>query len=155
MFVTLLILLGGSLFIYVWATSGRFGACVEGTAGDLFRSVVGELDNTIDLTVKLSTTLAGVGAALLVGLKGGVKLTGPIRALLLISSCAFAESVFYAIKWRWGVADAWLNDCLNLLSEPSLQRLFDAHVLAFLIGVLALALLTITAALGASGGDAQ
>ena len=57
MFVTLLILLAGSLITYVWATSGRFGACVEGTAGDLFRSVVGELDNTVDLTVKLSTTL--------------------------------------------------------------------------------------------------
>jgi hypothetical protein len=134
-----------SLAVFWYVFNASFGACARGTLGENYQNTIKALDGTIDVGLKLSTTLVGFGAALLIGIKDIVRMTAAVRLTVLVSTLLFAESALYGVWWRLGVANSWLNECLNLIMEPSLQRRYLVHFDFFLLGLLSLGLVVITA----------
>lgn len=125
----------GSLATWGWAWTGGFGACVKGSTGSTLTNTVAVLQDTMDLGVKLSVTLVGAGAALLIGLKQGVQLHYSVKTLLLFAVLLFGQSALTAIFWKLRIANSWMNGCLNLVSEPFAQRMFEASFGFFLAGL--------------------
>ena len=128
---------------FVW--NAPFGACVRGDLGENYQKTISALDGTVDLGLKLSTTLVGFGAALLIGIKDSVRMTPTLRVLVLVSTLLFAQSALYGVWWRLGVAESWLNECLNLVIEPRLKARYLAHFYFFLVGLVSLGLVVIAA----------
>lgn len=152
--------LAASIGIYGWVESGSsFKVCVptEGAATTQHEEAIKSLDAIADVGIKLSTTLVGIGAAVLLGFKSGLTLTTSIRAFILLATMCFLESALYAVLWRMRIAEIWINDCLGLVVEPRLQYRFAAHFAFFLAGLFCLAFLVVSAALTAPkplhGGD--
>jgi hypothetical protein len=144
-----------SLGAFLWAWFGSFGACVYGQTDESYQKTIAALDGIADLGLKLSTSLVGFGAALLIGLKGGLSLTAPVRTFLLISMLMFTQSALYAVWWRIGIAESWLNDCLNLVVEDHMQRRYQAHLWFFVLGLASLGALVFVASLARRGEVSQ
>lgn len=149
-----------SVGIFLWVQSGSaFRVCVptEGAATTQHQEAIKALDAVADVGIKLSTTLVGLGAAILLGFKSGLILTTSVRASILLATVSFLKSALYAVLWRMRVAELWINDCLSLIAEPRLQYRFTAHFGFFLAGLCFLALLvisaTMTAPKTAAGGE--
>lgn len=142
---TILILF--SCAIFVWNYIAPFGICVRGSLGTTLEKTISALDSITDLSLKLSTTLVGVGAGVLIGLKSGIALTRPIRHLLIVSALLFTQSALYSVWWRLGIANSWLNDCLNVITEAALQRRYEAQLLFFILGLISLGGLVVVAGL--------
>jgi hypothetical protein len=136
-----------SLGVLLWVRYGSFGACVFGDTDESFQKTIAALDGIADVGLKLSTSLVGFGAALLIGLKAGLTLTVPVRTLLLISMLMFTQSALYVVWWRLGIATSWLNSCLNLAVEDFMQRRYEAHLWFFLLGLIFLGALVFAAAI--------
>ena len=132
---TLLFCAAISLAVWSWGANGEFGACVKGSMSDQLQKTIAVLDGTIDLGIKLSTSLVGAGAALLVGITASVKLTRWVRVLILVAVLFFGQSAGAAVFWKLRVANSWLNECLNLVSEQILQRLFLTSYAFFFLGL--------------------
>src|SRR5262249_43433249 len=144
-FVTLTLLAVLSVPIYSWVASGSFKPCAAADLLDRHAKTIVTLDGIIDLGLKLSTTLVGLGAAILIGLKQGLKLTLPIQLLIVIATILFVDSDLYAVWWRVGVAEIWLNECFDLVTEPRISRRFEAHFGFFILGLISLGALVIGA----------
>jgi hypothetical protein len=142
-----------SAAIFYWVESGssfRVYVPTEGAETTRHEQAIKALDAVADVGIKLSTTLVGIGAAILLGFKSGLTLTTTIRASILLATMCFLESALYAVLWRMRIAELWINDCLTLVAETRLQYRFTAHFAFFLAGLCSLAFLVITAALTAS-----
>lgn len=131
--------------------------CVIGDAkADGIDKAVSALDAVADLSIKLSTALIGLGAAVLIGYKPEVKLSTLSKYLLLISALFFLQSTLYAVWWRMGVAELWLNDCISRISSERFQLRYTAHFIFFALGLTALAgilIASIFARAGTKGGQ--
>ncbi len=141
-----------SIVIFYLVESGSpFRVCVptEGAATTQHEQAIKSLDAVADIGIKLSTTLVGIGAAILLGFKSGLTLTTSIRGSILLATMCFLESALYAVLWRMRIAELWINDCLGLVVEPRLQYRFTAHFAFFLAGLFFLAFLLISATLTA------
>jgi len=136
-----------SLGGFVWVLNGSFGACVRGGTDDSLQKTITALDGIVDLELKLSTAIIGFVAALFVGLKGGLNMTAPVRISLLVSAALFVQSALYSVWWRFGIAQSWLNACLNMVAEDNMQRRYEAHLGLFLLGLLSLGGVVFIAAL--------
>jgi hypothetical protein len=143
--VVLLLLLIVGVAAFWWVAHGSFRVCVEGAFADSDQKTIATLDGIIDLGLKLSTTLVGVGAAVLIGLKSGLKMTPFVQVLLLVATLLFVQSALYAVWWRLGIAQIWLNQCFGLITAEYLQRRLEAHFGFFFLGLGALGLLVIGA----------
>jgi len=134
---------------YLVQSGSSFKVCVptEGAATTQHEQAIKSLDAVADVGIKLSTTLVGFGAAILLGFKSGLTLTTSIRAFILLATICFLESALYAVLWRMRIAELWINDCLGLVTESRLQYRFDAHFAFFLAGLGCLALLVVAATL--------
>jgi hypothetical protein len=144
--ILLALFLAATAVVWWWALSGDFGACLKGTTDEHLQKSVAVLDATIDLGTKLSTTLVGVGAALLIGLKQGVKLSPWPKLLLLLAIICFGQSAIAAVLWSLKVANSWINECLNLITEDMMQRLFEASFGLFIAGLVFTLLMVCAAA---------
>src|SRR5271166_6379081 len=123
---------------WVWALTGDFGACVKGSIGESLQKTVAALEGTIDLGIKLAVALIGAGGALLFGLKAGATLSIKGKVSLLLAVLLLSQSVLAGAFWKMQVANGWLNECLNLVAEDVMQRLFLASLYFFLAGLLTL-----------------
>jgi len=146
-----------SVVIYFLIDAGTLRPCAPGqdALADRFQKAISALDSIVDLGLKLSTTLVGVGAAALIGFESKLKLSPSSRIFLLLSIFCFIQSAFYAILWRLSVAEFWLNGCLNLISEPLPARQFVAHAYFFFGGLFWLAVLLIGATIAARIADRE
>lgn len=141
--------------IYLWVDSGSpFKVCIptHGAATTQHEQAIKSLDAVADVGIKLATTLVGLGAAILLGFKSGLRLTTSIRAFVLIATLCFLQSALYAVLWRLRIAELWINDCLALVAEPRLQYRYNAHFALFLAGLFWLGVLVATAALTTNEG---
>lgn len=134
-----------SVVVLGWAFSGDVAVCVRGQAGEYLQKTAQALDGTIDLELKLSVSLIGGGIALLIGLKTGVPFTPTSRTALLIAIILLGESVLLAINWRLHLANAWFNECLNILSGNMAQRMFNSSLYFFFAGLVAAFVMVIIA----------
>ena len=109
-----------SVIVFVYTMKIEFRVCVLTESKDFerFKLSISALDAIVDLSIKLSTVLVGAGTALLIGLKSGLSLAPFGRFCLLVATICFAQSMLYAVLWRMGVAELWLNQCLDLISTP-------------------------------------
>lgn len=139
-------------FAFVWL-SAHFSVCTPTASAEYsrFEKTIAALDSVINLAITLSTTLVGVGAAVLIGFKSGVRLTPLVRLSILIGTLAFAQAALYAVWWRVGVGELWLNECLALISEPRLTTRYVAQFYFFMFGLLCLLPVVLSAALSKSG----
>lgn len=129
-------------------TSAIFNPCVPGIQSiDKYSKTFAALDGIVDVGVKLATTLAGFGAAILLGLKTGLNLSIWVRVAVLIATFLFAELAFYALWWRFGLAEIWLNECLDLVTAPRFQLRFQAHFIFFFFGLVSFGIVAVVAAL--------
>ena len=150
-FATVALLLVTSAVVY-WNVAGPgFKVCaVPNKATDVsnYQKTISALDSVVDLSIRLSTALAGFGAAALIGLKSGIKLSTAVRLFILIATICFVQSALYAVWWRMGVAELWLNECLSIIAEPRLTLRYDAHFYFFFAGLFSMAFIMFGAALG-------
>jgi hypothetical protein len=151
LFTTVALLLVITVVAY-WNVAGPgFKACaVPDKVADAanYQKTISALDGVVDLSIKLSTALAGFGAAALIGLKSGIKLSPAVRLFILVATICFVQSALYAVWWRMGVAELWLNDCLSIIAEPRLTLRYDAHFYFFSAGLCSMALIIFGAAIG-------
>jgi hypothetical protein len=137
-----------SIGIYFWVDSGSaFAVCVptQGEATKQHAEVIKSLDAIADISIKFATTLVGVRAAILLGFKSGMRLPLWSRAAILLATICSLESSLYAVLWRMRIAELWVNDCLELVTEPRLQYRFTAHFAFFLAGLFWLGVLVVSA----------
>jgi hypothetical protein len=147
-----------SLLIFGYVISGSSFVCPVLAKPDpeKYAKVIAALDQVVDLGIKLSTTLAGLGAAMLLGWKSEWRTTQPvIRFLVLLGAILFVQSALYAIWWRTGIAEAWFNNCPQLVAENRLQYRFEAHFYLFVLGLLCLGAIVVGALFTAPNADAN
>jgi hypothetical protein len=77
-------------------------------------------------------------------------MTPAIKLALRVSVVLFTASALAGIYWRWGIAEAWLNRCLEMVSQPVLQTRFGWHFLFFVFGLLSIGVLVSLSALSRS-----
>ena len=143
-----------SALAYFWVAAGSFSVCTPQESEDTYAKTIAALDGIVDLGLKLSTTLVGFGAALLIGWKSELELTFPIRVIILVATLLLIQSALYAVWWQFGVAELWLNNCLELVAQPMLGRRYQAHFYFFLAGLISLGVLVIGALFSEqAGGD--
>lgn len=142
--IAVILLVAGGAWHFV--NQGEF-VCVHDTLDKSvgYSQTIAALDGIVDLGIKFSTTLTGIGAAVLLGWREGSTLGARTRLVLLISSSLFVQSALYGVWWRLGIGEAWLNECLNLVTEDVLQLRFTAHIYFFMSGLLSIAILTVMA----------
>lgn len=139
-----------SVAIYFWVESGsafKVTVPTEGDATTQHEQAIKAMDGVADVGIKVATTLVGVGAAVLLGFKSGLKLTTPIRIFVLLATACFLQSALYAVLWRLRIAELWVNNSLDLLSAPRLTYRYQAHFLFFMAGLLCMGVLVANAAL--------
>ena len=139
-------LVSGATYFYV--QTGATFVCVpteEHAVIERYAKAIAEMDEVVDLGLKLSTALSGLGAALLIGLKSGLRLNPIVRCCTFFATALFVQSALYAVWWRTGVAELWLNDCVGLISEPRLSYRFHAHFYFFVGGLISLGLVVVAA----------
>lgn len=148
-----------SLVVYLVVQSGAKFVCIPDspTQKVQYEKTIAAVDSIVDLGIKLSTTLVGLGAALLLGLKSGFAVALPLRMVVLLATICFAQSALYALWWRLGIAELWFNECLNLVVHSRLQYRYLAHFYTFIAGLASIGLLVLisvfTVPKKAQGGD--
>ena len=149
--LTLTIVIVASLIIFYFVfNAAPFKVCAAVEAKELepYQKTIAALDGVVDLSIKLATTLVGLGAAILIGLKSGVRLNSVARLFILLASVCFVQSALYAVWWRMGVAELWLNECLGLIVEPRLAMRYEIHFYFFMAGLFLMGLIVGGAAYG-------
>jgi hypothetical protein len=108
-----------------------------------FKDSVAALDKIIDLGLTFSTTLVGLGAALLMGWKTGIQLTYQSRLIILCATLFFVQSALYAITWRFWISTLLRIQCYEWLEEH-LTRLIQMHLGFFFLGLTSLGVLVVS-----------
>jgi hypothetical protein len=142
---TLAIMALVAILFYRWVAAGSFKVCVQAPITDAASKTLDGLDKIIDVGMTLSTSLVGLGAALLIGLKGGIRVSLPNQLFILVSLLFFVQSAFYAVLWRIGAVDIRINECIELLTTELMERRFSAHFTIFILGLASLGALVISA----------
>ncbi len=134
-----------SVCLWTWILTGQF-VCEIGSTTEPLQKTVEALDATASYAISWSVTIIGASAAVLLGLKSGMRLTPWSKSLMLICAFLFGQAAATGLYWKLGVANSWFNRCLNLIYEPSMARAFDAMLYLMVAGVLcALALVCVAA----------
>lgn len=105
------------------------------------------LNQVIDLDLTLCTAIIGLCAAILLGIQADIKITRLVFALISLAIVALSEAIFYAIWWKFAIANLWFDGCASQLDSPALQNPYVAHFWAMGVGILFLGLLVVAKAL--------
>jgi hypothetical protein len=138
--VSVAVLISGSGALWGWALTAHFPACAQPPTPDewLVRTAA-TLDATVDLGIKIAITLVGAGGALLVGLRSTTApLTTPAKLLLLSAIIAFAQAALAGGFWKFRLATAWLNKCLEHLASSWMDNFFDVSIYFFGAGLISM-----------------
>ena len=93
--LVVLVCLSGLAYVWVAAAS----RCAPQESQDTYAKTIAALDGIVDLGLKLSTSLVGLGAAVLIGWKAGLNLTFPIKVIILAATLLLIQSALYAV-WQ-------------------------------------------------------
>lgn len=135
-----------SAWAFLDAPATHIGVCDIGTVRDQFQKTVEFLDSIIQLGITLATGLTGLGAALLLGLRGDLRPTPWIIAVLAGSMICLAQTIFYGIWWKAGIANLWFNSCWERIDADFLQYRYSASFYFFMAGIVLIALLVASVA---------
>jgi len=141
----IVLIVGLSAICFIIVLGGTFDTCSPGKFTNDQHKTLAFLDSIVDLGLKLATALVGFGAAVLIGIKPDLKLTLLQRVLIAGATLWFAESALYGIWWRFGLAEVYFNRCFGLVSTTYIHSRFQAHLGTFILGVLWIGILVISA----------
>jgi hypothetical protein len=134
----------GGIVVIAWSWSQPFGSCAIQPVTDSVKGALSQYSETVKQVLTLSTALAGLGAALLLGLKEGLGLTAPRRILLLASVLCFVFSTYFALLWQSWLAELLLLGCPGLISQGVMWLPFVAHTNFFVIGLALIGLIVLS-----------
>lgn len=147
-------LASASAFLLFWIWNGKVEACEVGKTGEYLQKTFETLDATVNYVITWSVTIIGASAAILLGLKSGMRLTAWSKALLLIVSALFLQAAGAGVYWKLQLANSWLNRCLNLIYQPQVTRAFDGMLYFLTAGlILSFVLVCVAARTQASKGQ--
>ncbi len=126
---------------WFWGSCTEPLVCVVGEEEGRYGKTAEFLSGIIDLTLALSTSLVSLGAALLIGLHSGIRLTAATAAVLLVALAALAQSAGYGVLWKLQLANLWFNECYNRIASPEVQWLYKSHFVFLFVGIAAIAIL--------------
>jgi hypothetical protein len=156
--LTVVLVLG---FVAVaWCWTQRFGACEIGNFSENVRLGLNLTAETVKLLLTLSTALAALGGAVMLGLKETPRLNAVDRILMLASTSCFVLSAYFALLWQSWLAEVYYAGCPNLITQPVMRFPFIAQSYSFLFGLVLIGSVILSATLGRSsraplqaGGD--
>ena len=98
----------------------------------------------------LSTALAALGGAVVLGLKEGPKLNLAGRVLILASTFCFVFSAYFALLWQSWLAEVYYLECPSLVTQQVMRFPFIAHTYFFVFGLALIGLVVLSATFGKS-----
>ncbi|RZS88014.1 hypothetical protein EV217_0392 [Phyllobacterium myrsinacearum] len=101
------------------------------------------LNGVVDLSMTIASALVGLGAALLLGIQGNVRLTPWRLTFISLSMACFTQAFWYGIWWKLRMADVMINGCWNKLTSALIQQPYVTHLGFMVAGVIFLAALII------------
>ena len=148
--ILVIVVVTGAVAVYSsWSQS--FQGCELLDPTESTKLALEQYSETIQQLLTLSTTLAALGAAVLLGFQKGLSLTKDRRILGLASTACFTLSAYFALLWKSGLGQILYIQCPKLLAGPAMQFSFDATANFFLAGLLLIGLVVLLAAF--QGGD--
>jgi hypothetical protein len=103
--------------------------------GEMDKAVIDQIEKMVDLGLKLSTALAALSAALVLGLKKAFRLTPAARICLAASSCCFSVSTYFGFSLKRELAELFVIGCAKLYALDPVQDRLLAHYYFFVGGV--------------------
>jgi len=152
-FAVVLVFGGATVAWAWWASHQPFAGCAIEDLTEGRRLALSQFSDTVKQLLTLSTTLAALGSALLLGLKQGPKLTGARRILILSSVCCFVLSTYFALFWLGRLAEIHWLECPGLVTQPFMKSMFVANTLFFALGLGLMGLIVLSAAFEKVGED--
>jgi hypothetical protein len=128
-----------------WCWTQRFEACEIGNISEGVRLGLNLTAENVKLLLTLSTALAALGGAVMLGLRQTPKLNAVARILMLASTCCFVFSAYFALLWQSWLAEVYFTGCLNLITQPVMKFPFIAHTYSFLFGLILIGLIILSA----------
>jgi hypothetical protein len=133
-----------------WCWTQRFGGCEISDLSEGVKLGLSLTADSVKLLLTLSTTLAALGGAVMLGLKETPKLGAVERILLLASMCCFVFSAYFALLWQSWLAELYYTGCPSLIGQPVMKFPFIAHTYSFLLGLTLIGVAILSATFGSS-----
>jgi len=133
-----------------WCWTQPFGACAIGPVSDSVKLGLTQSSETVKQLLTLSTALAALGGAVVLGLKEGPKLNLAGRVLILASTFCFVFSAYFALLWQSWLAEVYYLECPSVITQQVMRFPFIAHTYFFIFGLALIGLVVLSAAFGKS-----
>ncbi|OHV80689.1 hypothetical protein [Mesorhizobium sp. ORS 3428] len=146
------VIVGGSIVAYSLSRlfevpAMHVGVCDTTVPSEQYQKTVEFLDSIIQLGLTLATGLIGLGAALMIGLQGSLRMTPWNVTFLAGSIICLAQAILYGIWWKAGVANLWFNECWEKIDADFLQYRYSTSYEFFMLGILLIGVLVVSIAL--------
>lgn len=138
-----------------WCWSQTVDGCAVDAFSEGFKLALSQYAETVRQLLTLSTALAAFGAALLLGLREGPRLTDARRILILASTSCFVFSTYFGLLWQSSLAWLLHLECPSLITHPIMKFPFTADTYFFVIGLALIALVVLSAAFDRSSASGE
>lgn len=150
------VIVGGLVLIFsLWrifeVPAMHVGACDTTVPNEQYQKTVEFLDSIVQLGLTLATGLIGLGAALMIGLQGSLRMTPWNVTFLVGSVICLAQAVLYGIWWKIGIANLWFNECWEKIDADFLQYRYSTSYYFFMLGIALISILVVSVALQRAG----
>ena len=143
-------ILGAGALAWVWSYS--FEPCAIEPVSEDLKLALGHYSQTIQQLLNLSTAVAALGAAVLLGLQTGVRLSHGRSVLVLSSTICFVLCAYFTLLWQSRLGQSLLQGCPQLVTEKFMVVPFNAAAYSFVAG---LALIGLVVGLSAYQRDSK
>jgi hypothetical protein len=113
--------LAAGIIAIIWSWSQPFQACAVEPLTELLKLALSQYSGTVQQVLTLSTALAALGAAVLLGLHEAPRLTESRRVLILASTCCFVFSAYFGLLWQSWLATLLLLECPGSITQPVMK----------------------------------
>jgi|SRR5580658_1167579 hypothetical protein len=133
----------GGVLVLIWAWPGEFPGCATGDLKDAQKLAVDELSDIVKWGLGIAVSICGLYGSMLLRIKSspGFTLVGNLLAAAIV--ICFAWSTYFALIWRQLLVEALYENCVTLISNPWLERPFDAFTDFFVAGLGLIALMAV------------
>ena len=127
--------IGVTVSYWLQIQNAPFTACVRAESSELIEKGLAALDANIELGIKLSVAIVGVGGGFLLGLKSGVEMPAWMKCIFISALIFFVDAALFGAWWRLEVASAWMLTCPNLGSGQKARAAYNAAFSSFIWGL--------------------
>jgi hypothetical protein len=130
----------------VWSWSQPFQGCAVQPLTEAIKLGLSQYSQTVQQVLTLSTALAALGAAVLLGFREAPRLTKSRRILIFASTCCFVFSAYFGLLWQTRIAALLLLECSTSITAPMTQIPFKADTYFFVGGLVLIGVVIMSAA---------